>query len=611
MKSVQDYIDNYTGIAKNLGYSGESVDVLVQLLANASYISEVENASYMAEASLEKAGLLNSKIQHCVDNMYSVFRGSCPRVILKIKPTKYITLNPYDLLIESQSFRVYYLGYYTVLDADGNSLRSTVSGVTDPKAGEEDEGGDGGESDSSTTTTGTSNIIDITSIEDGDSEGSDSGDEGEESEMTIEEWVGGASIDELLLLDGTVGKWEYSSATFYPVIDDDDKENYQVLVGFIAPKRIGDNLTIDKVINTNNTYYVDCIAENLSDDMYVKIASTTEDIDSADIQGKTRIFAEHILGHKIFDLTLPAFGSRLYVANYYKDVNGRNSQDLDEIGGMTPNARVFAQYYGFSELDEYNSSELRKIQYKGAELVPFAEVTDRFGEIHSNPFLVKECLTEYDGAEGICYIDAIPRDDINTIHYKASRDRYVNSILRSNSDIGTVLEEAYPDVIISGGTNYNFQAESSSNRYSYINLYYIPKNENRLLSDLEIEDFRKEKRAYYAITSVISVEPGHKYVATFNINIELFRGSTEDYDELIGQEILISNYEKKFGVLFDSSTIKDIETLIGKISNVKKINDIQVSYTDAGAEVEESDINTDNAYFEIKYSITTSVTKAN
>ena len=118
MKSVQDYIDRYKGVVKNLGYAGESADILIQLLANASWIGEVENASYMAESSLEKASLINSKIQHCVDMMYSVYRGACPRVIMKIKPTKYLTLNPYDPIIESSNFRIYYLGYYKVIDAD-------------------------------------------------------------------------------------------------------------------------------------------------------------------------------------------------------------------------------------------------------------------------------------------------------------------------------------------------------------------------------------------------------------------------------------------------------------------------------------------------------------
>ena len=91
MKSLQDYRDLYRSIASNLNLQGDSVEVLVQMLANASYISEVENVAYVQEASLEKAVLMNSKIQHCMNDMYSVFRGSCPRVILRFHPTKYFS----------------------------------------------------------------------------------------------------------------------------------------------------------------------------------------------------------------------------------------------------------------------------------------------------------------------------------------------------------------------------------------------------------------------------------------------------------------------------------------------------------------------------------------
>ena len=57
--------------------------------------------------------------------------------------------------------------------------------------------------------------------------------------------------------------------------------------------------------------------------------------------------------------------------------------------------------------------------------------------------------------------------------------------------------------------------------------------------------------------------------------------------------------------------MKDIEGTIAKISNVKKVVDLSVSYSDAGREVDQAYIDEkykDNAYFEIKYSITTSVT---
>ena len=73
MKSIQDYISIYRDIADNLEITGDSVEVLVQLLAQWSYLNENELVNYVNESSLETAQLTNSKIQHCVDSVYSVF----------------------------------------------------------------------------------------------------------------------------------------------------------------------------------------------------------------------------------------------------------------------------------------------------------------------------------------------------------------------------------------------------------------------------------------------------------------------------------------------------------------------------------------------------------
>ena len=106
MNSKQDYINIYRKIATGLDLYGDSAELLIQLLAESTYISEVEHVVYMQEASLEKSTLLNSKIQHCMENMYSVFRGSCPRVILRFTPTKYFDLKPFDELIVGNGVRV-------------------------------------------------------------------------------------------------------------------------------------------------------------------------------------------------------------------------------------------------------------------------------------------------------------------------------------------------------------------------------------------------------------------------------------------------------------------------------------------------------------------------
>jgi len=559
MKTIQDYIDRYSTVAKNLGYKGDGVDVLIQLLANASYISEVENISYVTEASLEKATLLNSKIQHCVDNMYSVFRGSCPRVVLNIKPTKYIALNPYDLIISSNNFNVYYLGYFT----------------EKPDEDKEETPGQGEETDKGvineiTDTSG--NVIDITNgTETTPDEGED--EEGDDSSTTSD----------------ISGVWVYNR-TFYcdPALTDKDT---QVIIGFIAPKRTGENLTIDTTIGETNTYYVDCPVNNLSDDMYIKIGN--------EIVPRTRIFAEHILNtggkKRIFDLTLPSFGSRLYLANFYKDAQGRDSRAVE---GIDTNTKVFAQYFGYSTLDEYNEPELKRIQLRGAELMPFSE-----------EFLRANCLTQLN--TGICYIDATPRDGLNTIHYKANRDRYVSSIIRSNSDIGVVLEECYPEIVRTGGTNYLFVASSAESRNSSVTIFYIPKVDEIYLTSDQIRKFAEDYRAYYIITSTITVTPGEKYYAYFNIDLELFQSlSSDNFDQTIGEDILKVSYGEKFNVKFDESTLKEIESLISKLSNVKKISSLSVTFTDSsGRTADVSSLDPGRIYYIIKYSIRTTVSQ--
>ena len=112
MKSLSDYTKILRDIATNLNLHGESVEMITQMLGNALFISEVENVAYSQEASLERASQENSKIQHCVNQMYSVFRGANPRVILNIKAGKLFTFKPHQEIIRSNNYQLYYLGYY-------------------------------------------------------------------------------------------------------------------------------------------------------------------------------------------------------------------------------------------------------------------------------------------------------------------------------------------------------------------------------------------------------------------------------------------------------------------------------------------------------------------
>ena len=494
MNSKQDYINIYRKIATGLDLYGDSAELLIQLLAESTYISEVEHVVYMQEASLEKSTLLNSKIQHCMDNMYSVFRGSCPRVILRFTPTKYFDLKPFDELIVGNGFKVYYLGFW------------------DPSSNEENQPG----------------------------------------------------TESVALMDGFV----YGPKIIPPSLSGSD---VYTLIGLLAKETSQGEWSTDE----SNTYYVENLAEDLSADMWVKIQGTEWPV--------TRNFSQHITDSHVFDLTLPSFGSRLYVADILR--SGAYKRDSIETQA---NVSVSAMWYVYSLLDSYNQAELKKLVIKGTVPVSFGGLFQGFSEV----------------APGLILVPESSRDTVSTIHYKANRDRYVNSIIRTNSDIGTVLEETYPKSIKSGGTSYQFFTGSSG---SGLRVYYVPQDETKLLTDDEIDKFRENKGAYY-VTSNLNVLPGTKYTAVLNLDLELYRNESID-SELTD---LLSSYQYAFSINLEERS-DEIKALINKISNVKQISGFYITYqSESGKTLDDDEVKKlyeelDSSYFEITYIINSRV----
>lgn len=516
MRTLQNYRDIFREISNNLGYRGDSVELLIQFLANATYISEVENISYMQEASLEKAVLLNSKIQHCMDMMYSVYRGSCPRIILNLRPTKYLNLSMYDELVISNNFKVYYIGYWS------------NSSASDP---------------------GKANPA---------------------------------------LLDGFIeGPVSLSPTT--------GKEVYPIL-GILAKETVD----IDSVLTDTNPYYIELLENDLSNDLMVKV--------DGGYVSNTRQFSDHILDGSIFDLTLPSYGSRLYIPPY-KWVTNESSSEKEwlPISGTTissmVNTQISATYYKFSELSSYNMSEIKKIYVRGADIVSFDDYPK---DSEGKPLEGYEKWRFYDDPSlvpGMTLIKESARDDMISIHYKANRDRYVNSIFRSNSDIGSILEEMYPDKIALGGIYSKFQSNLSLGTSNLL-IYYIPDDRDNLLTKEELDKFYT-KKSYY-VTSNIEVLPGNAYQAIFNLDLELYNleNDQDTLDTSIKQ--ILSGYSKRFGMDFsEEGELEGIKSLISKISNVKQILSISVDYLDlSGAYVDISQLE-EPYYFDVTCNLNT------
>jgi ethanolamine utilization cobalamin adenosyltransferase len=72
------------------------------------------------------------------------------------------------------------------------------------------------------------------------------------------------------------------------------------------------------------------------------------------------------------------------------------------------------------------------------------------------------------------------------------------------------------------------------------------------------------------------IQPGTRYNVRLSLDIEVYQN--EDISEEI--ESIVYTYENKFGVEFNDETLSEISTLISKISNVKRIVNVNISYYD-------------------------------
>lgn len=470
MRSLKDYVDTFRDIALNLNLQGDSVEMIVQLLANAVYISEVENIKYTREASLESCMLTNSKIQHSMDLMHSIHRGTCPRVIMNFTSGKYVTYEMYEEIASTSNFKLYYIGYFSEEEQEFKNTSCTIRPETEYK------------------------------------------------------------IMCLISRDAIERTWTLTS---------------------------------------DNMFYVDCEEDNLSNDIYVEVKLGS---DTNGVFGElktTTSFSDHILNNEVFDLTITGLGSRLFVPDEYRMAN----------------TEIRAKFFKYSELGEFNLSELKSIKINGFNLNNFS---DDF-------YFITRLDPDFEYSKGLLFLDSTENETLDTIHYKANQDRYVNSMMRSNSDLGALLEKTYPNKIKSGGTSCSFVGNN-------VKIYYVPYNELNpdylTLSEIERYVSKDSSRRAYYITDNITIEQGIRYEARFSFDLTLYK-STSVTDEI--NEIL-ATYSGKFNTDIENSR-NEIISLLSKISNIKSINNMNISYISITGEPisleDYSSLDLKNTYFYI------------
>ena len=145
--------------------------------------------------------------------------------------------------------------------------------------------------------------------------------------------------------------------------------------------------------------------------------------------------------------------------------------------------------------------------------------------------------------------------------------------------------------------------EISRGTNNKITIYYVPFSNSTILTEAEKESFIENRRAYY-VTDNIEILRGSQYTAVFNIDVEIYQNAS------IESEVadILDDYSNKFGINF-SNLLEEIRSLISKISNVKKISSLEVTYvSEDGATITDSEAisdieNSNSVYYTIDYII--------
>lgn len=109
MKSLSTYKLELTEIAARLGYSGIVVDMITSLLAYSIHENDFNNMIRANEMDPDKSTRINNIIDFAISRMYSIYRGTNPKILLTIRADLYQQLTKHQLIWSGKGFNVYNL----------------------------------------------------------------------------------------------------------------------------------------------------------------------------------------------------------------------------------------------------------------------------------------------------------------------------------------------------------------------------------------------------------------------------------------------------------------------------------------------------------------------
>ena len=145
------------------------------------------------------------------------------------------------------------------------------------------------------------------------------------------------------------------------------------------------------------------------------------------------------------------------------------------------------------------------------------------------------------------------------------------------------------------------QNDNSLAVFPKLTIYYIPQSISSLLTPKEISDYI-DMRSSYFITQEVSVLRGTRIEVIAQIDVDIFK--KESIDSEVSK--IFNEYTNKFNVDLEDKK-KEISSSIGKIPNVRSLNNLTFSYkTELGDEIsllDYEDLDLGYSYFVIDYQI--------
>ena len=109
METLKQIENKLKDIALSNNLVGDSVDLLIKLLSYTHYESLTSTRVSLLEALPSRAINLNSKIEHAMNEMYSIHRGINSHIRVKVKVTGNISLKKFDKVYSDRRNSFYYL----------------------------------------------------------------------------------------------------------------------------------------------------------------------------------------------------------------------------------------------------------------------------------------------------------------------------------------------------------------------------------------------------------------------------------------------------------------------------------------------------------------------